>query len=103
MTRSIFFLVEADYALKYVDTNYTLDVVNDLGVSKDALANQYKYTQDIVTDSKGALKGASWQACPAGMIYRRDIAKKKYSRQMILRRFRSCSKIGILSRQHLRS
>ena len=32
------FLVEADYALKYVDTNYTLDVVNDLGVSKDALA-----------------------------------------------------------------
>ena len=57
------FLVEADYALKYVDTNYTLDVVNDLGVSKDALANQYKYTQDIVTDSKGALKGASWQAC----------------------------------------
>ena len=72
------FLVEADYALKYVDTNYTLDVVNDLGVSKDALANQYKYTQDIVTDSKGALKGASWQACPAGMIYRRDIAKKVF-------------------------
>ena len=60
----VLFLVEADYALKYVDTNYTLDVVNDLGVSKDALANQYKYTQDIVTDSKGALKGASWQACP---------------------------------------
>ena len=72
------FLVEADYALKYVDTDYTLDVVNDLGVSKDALANQYKYTQDIVTDSKGALKGASWQACPAGMIYRRDIAKKVF-------------------------
>ena len=72
------FLVEADYALKYVDTDYTLDVVNDLGVSKDALANQYKYTQDIVTNSKGALKGASWQACPAGMIYRRDIAKKVF-------------------------
>lgn len=52
--------------MKYVDTDYTLDVVNDLGVSKDALANQYKYTQDIVTNSKGALKGASWQACPAG-------------------------------------
>ena len=31
------FLVEADYALKYVDTDYTLDVVNDLGVSKDCL------------------------------------------------------------------
>lgn len=72
------FLVEADYALKYVDTDYTVDIVNELGVSKDALANQYKYTQDTVTDSKGNLKGASWQACPAGMIYRRDIAKKVF-------------------------
>lgn len=72
------FLVEADYALKYVDTEYTVDIVNDLGVSQESLANQYKYTQDIVTDSKGALKGASWQGCPAGMIYRRDIAKKVF-------------------------
>ena len=72
------FLVEADYALKYVNSDYTVDVVNDLGVSEDSLSNQYKYTQDIVRDSKGALKGSSWQACPAGMIYRRDIAKKVF-------------------------
>ena len=51
------FLVEADYALKYVNSDYTVDVVNDLGVSEDSLSNQYKYTQDIVRDSKGALKG----------------------------------------------
>ena len=72
------FLVEADYALKYVDGDYTVDIVNDLGVSKDALSQQYKYTQDIVTDSKGRLKGSSWQGCPGGMIYRRDIAKKVF-------------------------
>lgn len=72
------FLVEADYALKYVDTSYTLDITKDLGVSEDALANQYKYTKDIVTSADGALKGASWQGCPAGMIYRRDIAKKVF-------------------------
>lgn len=72
------FLVEADYALKYVDTDYTVDIVNDLGVDQAALSDQYKYTQDIVTDSKGALKGASWQGCPAGMIYRRDIAKEVF-------------------------
>lgn len=72
------FLVEADYALKYVDTKYTVDVVNDLGVSEDSLADQYQYTKDIVTDSNGALKGASWQGCPAGMIYRRDIAKEVF-------------------------
>ena len=72
------FLIEADYALKYVDTEYTVDVVKDLGVSEDALAQQYKYTKDIVTDGSGALKGASWQGCPAGMIYRRDVAKKVF-------------------------
>jgi hypothetical protein len=28
-----------------------------------------------MTDSKGVLKGVSWQACPGGFIYRRSIAK----------------------------
>ena len=36
------FLVEADYALKYVDTDYTLDVVKDIGLSKSDLTNMYK-------------------------------------------------------------
>jgi len=69
------FLVEADYALKYVDTSYTLDVVNDLGITQEQLADQYQYTKDIVTDSNGNLKGVSWQGCPGVMIYRRDAAK----------------------------
>ncbi len=54
------FLVEADYALKYVDSDYTLDVVNDIGLTKDDLADQYQYTKDIVTDSKGVQKGTTW-------------------------------------------
>ena len=53
------FLVEADYALKYVDTEFTMPVA-DLGITADELANQYKYTQDIMTDSNGNLKGVSW-------------------------------------------
>ena len=69
------FLVEADYALKYVDTPYTLDVKKDIGLKDADLAKQYKYTQDVMTDSKGKLKGVSWQACPGGFIYRRSIAK----------------------------
>ena len=69
------FLVEADYALKYVDTPYTMDVKKDIGLTDADLANQFKYTKDIMTDSKGILKGVSWQACPAGYIYRRSIAK----------------------------
>ena len=70
------FLVEADYALKYVDTPYTLDVKKDIGLTDADLANQFKYTKDIMTDSKGVLKGVSWQACPAGFAYRRSYAKQ---------------------------
>ena len=69
------FLVEADYALKYVDTAYTLDVMKDVGLSKADVSQMYKYTKDIMTDKKGVLKGVSWQACPGGFIYRRSIAK----------------------------
>ena len=70
------FLVEADYALKYVDSDYTLDVVNDIGLTKDDLADQYQYTKDIVTDSNGTLKGVSWQGCPGVLFYNRDAAKE---------------------------
>ncbi|MDC7224767.1 MAG: carbohydrate ABC transporter substrate-binding protein [Spirochaetales bacterium] len=69
------FLVEADYALKYVDTPYALDVKGVIGLTDADLANQYGYTKDIMTDSNGVLKGVSWQACPGGFIYRRSIAK----------------------------
>ncbi|MGN0396090.1 MAG: carbohydrate ABC transporter substrate-binding protein [Coprococcus sp.] len=68
------FLVEADYALKYVDTEYTLPVA-DLGITDAELADQYQYTKDVMTDSNGVLKGVSWQGCPAGLIYNRAIAK----------------------------
>jgi hypothetical protein len=69
------FLVEADYALKYVDTAYTLDVIKDVGLTKDDVSQMYKYTKDIMTDKAGVLKGVSWQSCPGGFIYRRSIAK----------------------------
>lgn len=69
------FLVEADYALKYVDSDYTLDVVKDIGLTEDDLSDQYQYTRDIVTDSNGAQKGTSWQATPGLFAYRRSIAK----------------------------
>ena len=69
------FLIEADYALKYVDSEYTLDVVNDIGMTEDDMADQYQYTKDIVTDSEGAIKGTTWQATPGLFAYRRSIAK----------------------------
>lgn len=68
------FLVEADYALKYVNTDYTLDVMTDIGLTEADMADQYQYTQDIVTDSNGAIKGSTWQATPGLFAYRRSIA-----------------------------
>ncbi|MDD3240465.1 MAG: carbohydrate ABC transporter substrate-binding protein [Lachnospira sp.] len=68
------FLIEADYALKYVDSDYTLNV-NDIGLTKDDVKDQYQYTQDIVTDKNGVLKGVTWQATPGLFVYRRSIAK----------------------------
>lgn len=67
------FLIEADYALKYVDTDYTMPVA-DLGITDADLANQYQYTKDIVTDSNGVLKGLSWQGCPGVLFYNRAAA-----------------------------
>jgi hypothetical protein len=69
------FLVEADYALKYVNTDLTMPV-SDLGIADSELSAQYKYTKDIVTDSNGNLKGVSWQGCPGVLIYNREAAKE---------------------------
>lgn len=69
------FLIEADYATKYTKSSYTLDLKKDIGLTNEDLAQQYKYTQDIVTVN-GALKATSWQATPGLFAYRRDIAKE---------------------------
>lgn len=69
------FLIEADYALKYVNSDYSADVYGDIGLTAADTANMYQYTKDICTDANGLLKGVSWQACPGGLIYRRSIAK----------------------------
>jgi len=67
------FLIEADYASKYCDTDYTM-ALSDLGITSEDLSDQYEYTQTIVKDSSGKVKGSSWQAASAGLIYNRDIA-----------------------------
>ena len=71
------FLIDADYALKYVDSEYTMPVA-DLGITDADTADQYQYTKDIVTDSNGVLKGLSWQGCPGVMFYSREIAKEVF-------------------------
>ncbi|MBR0473458.1 MAG: hypothetical protein IJJ19_00495 [Erysipelotrichaceae bacterium] len=66
------FLAEADYILKYTNSEATMDV-KSIGVTD--FSNTYKYTVEAASDAKGVVKGVSFQCCPAAVIYRRSIAK----------------------------
>ena len=66
------FLAEADYILKYTNSEYTQDI-QALGVTD--FSNTYGYTVQAASDANGVVKGVSFQCCPAALIYRRSIAK----------------------------
>ena len=66
------FLAEADYILKYNNSDLTRNV-QDMGVTD--FSNIYNYTKEAASSNKGEVKGVSFQCCPAGVIYRRSIAK----------------------------
>lgn len=68
------FLAEADYIKKYATSDYTMNIT-DIGLSRASTA--YGYTYDAATDARnGQTKGASFQACPNVLIYRKSIAKE---------------------------
>ena len=67
------FLAEADYILKYVNSEYTQDVTK-MGVTD--FSNTYEYTVQACTSTEGVVKGVSFQCCPSALIYRRSIAKE---------------------------
>ena len=66
------FLAEADYILKYTDSEFTQDITA-LGVTD--FSNTYEYTVQAASDANGVVKGVSFQCCPAALIYRRSIAQ----------------------------
>ena len=53
------FLVEAEYARKYVETDYAMDIA-ELGITEENTAGQFPYTKAYVTDADGRQKGAAW-------------------------------------------
>lgn len=69
------YLIEADYAKKYVNTDKTVDLKN-LGITDAMMSKQYPYTIDVAKSDKGVVKGTSWQAAPGLFMYRRSLAKK---------------------------
>ncbi len=73
------FLLEADYAKKYINSEVEVTVpVADLGITDEELSDQYQYTKDVVTDADGNLRGVTWQGCPGVLIYNRAIAQEVF-------------------------
>ena len=69
------FLIEADYALKYVNSQFTTPLA-DIGISDSDTAEMYDYTKQVATATDGSLRAVSWQATPGLFAYRADIAKE---------------------------
>lgn len=70
------FLIEADYAMKYINSDMALELKSGIGLKDSDLDDQYAYTQKIVTNNRNELKGTSWQAAPGLFAYRRSYAKE---------------------------
>lgn len=69
------FMVEADWALKYINDANATAPLSALGFAEEDFAGQYGYTMEIGKDSNGEIKGVSWQAAPGAWCYRSDLAE----------------------------
>lgn len=68
------YVVGENYLRDYVEKGYSLDVIEDVGLTAQDLADQFPYTQQMALDKEGRLKAVSWQAAPGVFAYRRSIA-----------------------------
>ena len=66
---------EEDLAI-YVNSDYSLDVREKLGLTDEELEDQFTFTQQMASTDEGVLKAVTWQANPGVFVYRRSFAKK---------------------------
>lgn len=66
---------EEDLAV-YVNSDYSLDVKEKVGLTDEELEDQFSFTQQMASTDEGILKAVTWQASPGVCIYRRSIAKE---------------------------
>lgn len=66
---------EQDLAV-YVNSDYSLDVREKVGLTDEELGDQFGFTQQMATTDEGVLKAVTWQASPGVCVYRRSIARE---------------------------
>ena len=71
------FTLEAAFVKKYVNSDWTADLMGDLGFTEEELAPAIPVMRQIGTSNvNGKLKGLSWQSTPGALMYRADLAEK---------------------------
>lgn len=70
------FVIEQDWALKYLNDDSKTAPLSALGFTENDFAEQYSYTKDIGRDKNGVLKGIAWQASSGAWCYRADLAEQ---------------------------
>ncbi|MCM1225864.1 MAG: ABC transporter substrate-binding protein [Clostridium sp.] len=70
------FIVEPDWALKYMNDDSKTVPMTELGFSENDFSDQYKYANQLCRDSNGVLKASSWNVSPGAWCYRTDLAEK---------------------------
>ena len=70
------FVVDEACLRDYVESEVSLDVTGQIGITREELADQFPYTQEMATDGEGRLKAVTWQATPGVFAYRRSIARQ---------------------------
>lgn len=65
---------EEDLAI-YVNSDYSLDVREKVGLTDEELEDQFPFTQQMASTDMGILKAVTWQASPGVCVYRRSIAR----------------------------
>ena len=87
------FLIEADYALKYVNSDYTLDV-KDIGLTDDDLKDMYQYTRISQLPAKENLRLQHGRQLQDSLLT--DVLLlRMFLEQMIRIRFRKHFQLGI--------
>ena len=71
------FTLEAAFVKKYVNSDWTADLMGDLGITEEEVAAAIPVMRQIGTSNvNGKLKGLSWQSTPGALMYRASLAEK---------------------------
>ena len=69
------YLLDTDFARRFIISSSGCALtLEEMGISPEAVADQFEYTRKMVTDDEGNQRGIAWTVSPGVMIYNRQAA-----------------------------